>query len=226
MNWNGLLFAGPRDPRKDLARITTAADWDFSGYVLDSVRVDEYDCNWKTFIETYLEVYHVDPFHPGSATSPTATTSPSTTARSTRSRSSPPRPASSSPGTPAYQQVARGLPQAARRPRRRSTARSGLTLLPGPDVRVVSERAGRLAPDPALADAARTNVVEFYYPEEIVAVRARVHRGAAGGLRRDRARGRRDLPAPGPRPARAVRAGPRRRRPVPVADGRRGGAFP
>src|SRR5690349_23183014 len=64
-SWNGLLFTGPRDPRRDLARITTLADWDFSGYVLDSVRVDEYNINWKTFIETYLEVYHVDPFHPG-----------------------------------------------------------------------------------------------------------------------------------------------------------------
>ena len=64
-NWNGLLFTGPRDPRRDLAKITTAADWDFSGYVLDSVRVDEYDINWKTFIETYLEVYHVDFYHPG-----------------------------------------------------------------------------------------------------------------------------------------------------------------
>ena len=41
------------------------ADWDFSGYVLDSVRVDEYHINWKTFVETYLEVYHVDYFHPG-----------------------------------------------------------------------------------------------------------------------------------------------------------------
>ena len=65
VNWHGLLFAGPRDPRKDLAKITTLADWDFSGYVLDSVRVDEYDMNWKTFVETYLEVYHVNPFHPG-----------------------------------------------------------------------------------------------------------------------------------------------------------------
>ena len=64
-NWNGLLFAGPRDPARDLARITTNADWNFSGYVLDSVRIDEYDINWKTFIETYLEVYHVDFFHPG-----------------------------------------------------------------------------------------------------------------------------------------------------------------
>ena len=65
MSWNGLLFTGPRDPRKDLANVTTMADWDFSGYVLDSVRVDEYKINWKTFVETYLEVYHVDYFHPG-----------------------------------------------------------------------------------------------------------------------------------------------------------------
>src|SRR5256886_2347720 len=63
--WQGLLFAGPRNPRQDLAKITTAADWDFSGYVQDSVRVDDYDVNWKTFVEVYLEVYHVDPFHPG-----------------------------------------------------------------------------------------------------------------------------------------------------------------
>src|SRR6267143_1280958 len=63
--WQGLLFAGPRNPRQDLAKITTAADWDFSGYVLDSVRVDDYDVNWKTFVEVYLEVYHVDFFHPG-----------------------------------------------------------------------------------------------------------------------------------------------------------------
>ena len=54
-----------RDPRRDLAQITTMADWDFSGCVLDSVRIDEYDINWKTFIEVYLEVYHVDFFHPG-----------------------------------------------------------------------------------------------------------------------------------------------------------------
>jgi choline monooxygenase len=40
-SWNGLLFTGPRDPRRDLAKISTLADWDFSGYVLDSVRIDE-----------------------------------------------------------------------------------------------------------------------------------------------------------------------------------------
>ena len=38
---------------------------DFSGYMLDRVQVDEYAFNWKTFIEVYLEDYHVVPFHPG-----------------------------------------------------------------------------------------------------------------------------------------------------------------
>src|SRR5947207_4367720 len=62
--WQGLLFAGPRNPRQDLAKITTAADWDFTGCVLESVRLDDYDVNWKTFVEVYRVVYHVDPLHP------------------------------------------------------------------------------------------------------------------------------------------------------------------
>jgi len=64
-SWNGLLFAGARDPNADLAGLPVAADFDFSGYVLDRVQVDEYPLNWKTFLEVYLELYHVEPFHPG-----------------------------------------------------------------------------------------------------------------------------------------------------------------
>lgn len=33
--------------------------------MLDHVEVHECDYNWKTFIEVYLEDYHVVPFHPG-----------------------------------------------------------------------------------------------------------------------------------------------------------------
>ncbi len=33
--------------------------------MLDRVHVHECDYNWKTFIEVYLEDYHVGPFHPG-----------------------------------------------------------------------------------------------------------------------------------------------------------------
>jgi len=65
-NWNGLLFEGAgRDVNADLARLGPKADMDFSGYVFDSVHLHECDYNWKTFIEVYLEDYHVAPFHPG-----------------------------------------------------------------------------------------------------------------------------------------------------------------
>jgi choline monooxygenase len=69
-NWNGLLFEAPRhgsgrDVASDLARLGPKADLDFSGYVFDRVQVHECDYNWKTFIEVYLEDYHVAPFHPG-----------------------------------------------------------------------------------------------------------------------------------------------------------------
>jgi phenylpropionate dioxygenase-like ring-hydroxylating dioxygenase large terminal subunit len=63
--WNGLLFAGQRSAAADLQRLGVAGELDFSGFIFDRVEVDEYACNWKTFIEVYLEDYHVEPFHPG-----------------------------------------------------------------------------------------------------------------------------------------------------------------
>ncbi|HEX6635345.1 MAG TPA: Rieske 2Fe-2S domain-containing protein, partial [Usitatibacter sp.] len=63
--WNGLLFNGKRDVARDLAKLGVAKELDFEGYVLNKVDVVEYDFNWKTFIEVYLEDYHVAPFHPG-----------------------------------------------------------------------------------------------------------------------------------------------------------------
>jgi phenylpropionate dioxygenase-like ring-hydroxylating dioxygenase large terminal subunit len=63
-NWNGLLFDGPRDVARDLSALTLR-DLDFSRYRLDRVDLHECRYNWKTFIEVYLEDYHVQPFHPG-----------------------------------------------------------------------------------------------------------------------------------------------------------------
>jgi phenylpropionate dioxygenase-like ring-hydroxylating dioxygenase large terminal subunit len=66
--WNGLLFEqapGGRDIAADLAGMGPRADLDFSGYALDRVELHECNYNWKTFIEVYLEDYHVGPFHPG-----------------------------------------------------------------------------------------------------------------------------------------------------------------
>ncbi len=64
--WNGMVFeAKGRSVAADLAALGPAADLDFDGHVLDHVQVHECDYNWKTFIEVYLEDYHVAPFHPG-----------------------------------------------------------------------------------------------------------------------------------------------------------------
>ncbi len=64
-SWNGLLFKGPRSAHADLAGMSVAGDFDFSGYSLDRVELHQCNYNWKTFIEVYLEDYHVVPFHPG-----------------------------------------------------------------------------------------------------------------------------------------------------------------
>jgi len=69
--WNGMAFETPRgggagrDIAAELAGIGPAADLDFAGYTFDSVHMHECDYNWKTFIEVYLEDYHVAPAHPG-----------------------------------------------------------------------------------------------------------------------------------------------------------------
>ncbi len=64
-NWNGLLFSGKRNVNQDMAKLSVLKNFDFSGYMLDRVQIEHYACNWKTFIEVYLEDYHVDTFHPG-----------------------------------------------------------------------------------------------------------------------------------------------------------------
>ncbi len=64
--WNGLLFeANGRDVAQDMAGLGPRAELDFGGYVLDHVEMHQCNYNWKTFIEVYLEDYHVGPFHPG-----------------------------------------------------------------------------------------------------------------------------------------------------------------
>jgi len=64
--WNGMLFEdNGRDILADLAGMGPAKDLNFEGYALDHVELHACNYNWKTFIEVYLEDYHVGPFHPG-----------------------------------------------------------------------------------------------------------------------------------------------------------------
>ena len=64
-NWHGLLFKGPRSANADLVGMQVATELDFSGFKLDRVELHQCNYNWKTFIEVYLEDYHVVPFHAG-----------------------------------------------------------------------------------------------------------------------------------------------------------------
>jgi phenylpropionate dioxygenase-like ring-hydroxylating dioxygenase large terminal subunit len=64
-SWHGLLFAGKRDAARDLADFPLAHEFDFDGYVFERQAVDVCSFNWKNFLEIYLEMYHVRPFHPG-----------------------------------------------------------------------------------------------------------------------------------------------------------------
>ncbi|MCX7815306.1 MAG: aromatic ring-hydroxylating dioxygenase subunit alpha [Tepidimonas ignava] len=64
--WNGLLFEdNGRDIAADLAGMAVGDAFNFDGMVLGHVELHECNYNWKTFIEVYLEDYHVVPFHPG-----------------------------------------------------------------------------------------------------------------------------------------------------------------
>ena len=70
-SWNGMVFETPhgagagRKVAEELSTVGPIADLDFTGYAFDSVQLHECDYNWKTFIEVYLEDYHVAPSHPG-----------------------------------------------------------------------------------------------------------------------------------------------------------------
>lgn len=163
--WNGLLFAGPRDPRRDLERITTFADWDFTGYVLDSVRIDEYDVNWKTFLETYLEVYHVNFYHPGLGNFTDCENFSVDYGEEHSVQIVAAKAGFQKPGTPVYKRWHEAcLKQLdGRTPRHGALWASyfpGLTFEWYPNVLIVSHLIPR-------SPGRTTNVVEFYYPEEI-----------------------------------------------------------
>ena len=65
-SWNGLVFEDKGiDVAAALAGMDARHELDLTGHVLDRVHVHECHYNWKTFIEVYLEDYHVGPFHPG-----------------------------------------------------------------------------------------------------------------------------------------------------------------
>ena len=64
--WNGLIFGrNTIDLTPDLSSMKLGKHFDFSGYAFHSRKDHTCNYNWKTFIEVYLDDYHVRPFHPG-----------------------------------------------------------------------------------------------------------------------------------------------------------------
>jgi len=163
--WNGLLFAGPADPAGALAGMEPS-DWDFSGYVLDRVMIDEYDVNWKTFIEAYLEVYHVEPYHPGLGNFADCKQWHVNYGEDWSVQVAQVKAGLGKPGTPVY----RKWHDACLKHLGGRTPKQGalwMAWFPGfmlewyPNVLIVSQLLAR-------SPTHTTNVVEFYYPEEIV----------------------------------------------------------
>jgi phenylpropionate dioxygenase-like ring-hydroxylating dioxygenase large terminal subunit len=163
-HWNGLLFAGPADPAQALAGMDTS-DWDFSGYVLDRVTIEEYDVNWKTFIEVYLEVYHVDPFHPGLGNFTDCNRWHVNYGEDWSVQVIQAKAGLGNPGTPIY----RKWHEACLEQLHGRTPKQGalwMAWFPGfmlewyPNVLIASQLIPR-------SPTRTTNVVEFYYPEEV-----------------------------------------------------------
>lgn len=62
--WNGLLFKN-RAPECNLADYGLAEYINFDNYFYAGTESATYDFNWKSFMEIYLENYHVFSMHPG-----------------------------------------------------------------------------------------------------------------------------------------------------------------
>jgi choline monooxygenase len=167
-DWNGLLFQdNGRDIAADLRGMSEAANLSFDGYVLDHVELHECNYNWKTFIEVYLEDYHVGPFHPGLGNFVTCDDLTWQFGREYSVQTVGVAPTFGKPGSDVYRKWHDVLLayQNGERPTRGAI---WLTYYPHimvewyPHVLTVSTL-HPVSPDKTL------NMVEFYYPEEIVA---------------------------------------------------------
>jgi choline monooxygenase len=158
--------------------------------VFDKAVLHECNYNWKTFIEVYLEDYHVGPFHPGLGSFVTCDDlrwefGPEHSVQTVGVND-----ALRKAGSPAYQRWHEAGAEVPRRPAAGKHGAIWLTYYPTvmvewyPHVLVVSTLFPRAA-----QDAQPGGVL---LPRGDRRLRARVHRGRAGRLHGDLHRGRRD----------------------------------
>ena len=184
-SWNGLLFeAGGRRVATDLAALGARADLDFSGYVYDRTHLHECDYNWKSFIEVYLEDYHVGPYHPGLSNFVSCDNlqwelgrdySVPDGRRGALGRRS------TGPCRLARLPALAGCRAALSERHAAALRRSLVDLLPWRDGRVVPQRAGGLDPDPE-GPAQDPQCGRVLLPRGNRGLRARVRSGATGCL--------------------------------------------
>ena len=165
-SWQGMLFEGDRDVAKDLERFSLAPDFDFTGYMFDHVEVMELEQNWKTFIEVYLEDYHVVPYHPGLGGFVTCDDLRWEIADTYSAQVVGVNNGLRTPGTPAY---AKWHEACTKYLDGRPAKQGAIWMLYYPNVMLewyphVLVVSTLLPRSPTLT----TNVVEFYYPEDIV----------------------------------------------------------
>jgi phenylpropionate dioxygenase-like ring-hydroxylating dioxygenase large terminal subunit len=164
--WNGLLFErNGVDVAGRLAGLGPAAELDFGGYLFDRALVHSCDYNWKTFIEVYLEDYHVGPFHPGLGNLVTCDDLRWELDRHHSVQTVGLKPSLERPGSPVYRRYHDAL-QRWQNGRVPPQGAIWLTLYPTvmvewyPGVLTVST----LHP---VSPQKTVNVVEFFYPEEV-----------------------------------------------------------
>ncbi len=164
-NWNGLLFTGKRDVAHDMACLGVLKNFDFSGYVLERVQIEEYACNWKTFIEVYLEDYHVESYHPGLGSFVNTTELKWEFGEWYNAQTVGINHGFAHPGTPVY---AKWHEQLLRQTADKTPDHGAIWMLYYPNIMLEWYPHVLVISTLLPTETARcTNVVEFYYPEDI-----------------------------------------------------------
>lgn len=166
-SWNGMYFEqGLADLAKDLNGMRLGNHFDFSGYAFHSRKEHICNYNWKTFIEVYLDDYHVVPFHLGLGNFVDCNNLNWQFGSWYSVQSVGVKNQLKTPGTPVYKRWHKALLDY-RRGAQPDHGAIWLTIYPNvmvewyPEVLVIST----LWPE---SPQRTRNIVEFFYPEEIV----------------------------------------------------------
>lgn len=164
-SWGGFLFEPAARVSESLAGLRLPDEVDLSGYAYAETVVSRYEFGWKTFMEVYLEDYHVDVYHPGlghfvDCADLSWSFAPEGSAQSVGIRG-----ALSSHGSPAYREWAQRL-LAFRGGKPPEFGAVWIARYPDVMIEIYPEAMMVSRIVPTGADSCE-NVVDFHYPREI-----------------------------------------------------------